>query len=105
MSRPERKEEIIRIRQEGYDAAKAGKHVQSCPREYLHSTNQEQWETGYRNYQMEANKLRRENKIGRIADRVCYILNNYNIWKESEIERVMVESEIESIIEIWEGES
>lgn len=37
--------------QEGYEAAKAGKHIQSIPQQYIHTTNRMHWIVGYESYQ------------------------------------------------------
>lgn len=44
----ERKKEIEILRQQGLDAAAAGKHIQSCPAEYMHNENRRHWEDGYK---------------------------------------------------------
>lgn len=46
----ERKKEIEVLRQEGYNAAQAGRHIQSCPAEYIHNANRQLDKIGYRTF-------------------------------------------------------
>lgn len=44
----ERRKEIEVLRQQGLDAAAAGKSIYSCPREYINNANRQHWEDGYK---------------------------------------------------------
>lgn len=46
--RDQRNAEVIRVREEGYAARKAGQAMQSCPQEYINGINRYQWEYGWR---------------------------------------------------------
>lgn len=54
--REERKKEIEVLVQQGYNAARAGRHIQSCPQEYMHNANRQHWETGHRSFVPEKSK-------------------------------------------------
>jgi len=48
--REERKKEIEVLRQQGLDAAVAGKSIHSIPREYINNANRQHWEEGYKSF-------------------------------------------------------
>lgn len=43
----ERKKEIARIHKEGRQAGAAGQHMQTCPKEYLHTMDEGHWKSGH----------------------------------------------------------
>lgn len=56
MTKLYRKKEIEQIYNEGYKAAKVGKHIQSCPQRYLYSMDRYHWETGHKSFENESVK-------------------------------------------------
>jgi ribosome modulation factor len=51
--REERRKEIMILKQQGLDAAAAGKSIHSCPREYMNNMNRRHWEEGFLSFQPE----------------------------------------------------
>ena len=43
----ERRAEIARLREEGAEAARAGRPVETCPQRYLRTENKTHWVRGY----------------------------------------------------------
>ena len=58
----ERKKEIEILREEGRQAALAGKHRQACPQAYIHNMNRGHWLQGYDDGEREVKQ--RENPMG-----------------------------------------